>query len=227
MRHFGLILLFLGLLSWACSEDNGGETPVEPEEVIISKFTFKDFTPEIEAEIDQEKLLITAQVPHDADLNSLVPTIVVNEGATVTPPSGYAYDFTKNLTFRVSLNEQTKTYSTNITNQLSSANDILSFSVPQFNEETTINQNTIKLQLAYGVDLTKVAPEIAVSELATISPASGETVDLSKAVVYTVTAENGESKQYTVTANVSEQEVAVRAFWIPDPSHTNFFKELR
>ncbi|MCG8580528.1 MAG: family 10 glycosylhydrolase [Bacteroidales bacterium] len=224
MRHFGLILLFLGLINWACSEDNGGETPVEPEEVMISEFTFKDYTPEINAKIDEDKLLITAQVPHDADLKSLVPTIIINEGATVTPPSGYAYDFTNDLTFKVTLGDQTKTYSTKITNQLSSANDILSFSVPQYNEETTINQNSVTLQLAYGVDLTQVAPEIKVSDLATISPASGETVDLSEDVTYTVTAENGEIKEYTVTAIVSEQEVAVRAFWIPDPSHTNFLR---
>lgn len=224
MRHFGLMLLFLGLMSWSCSEENGGEKTVEPEEVMITEFTFKGFTPEINAEIDQDNLLITAQVPHDANLKSLVPTIVITEGAEVTPPSGYAYDFTNGLSFKVSLNQQTKTYTTNITNQLSSANDILSFTVPLYNEETTINQNFIKLQLAYGVDLTKVAPEIEVSKLATISPASGETVDLSNDVIYTVTAENGETKQYTVSATVSEQEVAVRAFWIPDPSHTNFLR---
>ncbi len=77
-------------------------------------------------------------------------------------------------------------------------NDILSFvvKVEGVDRRATIENNKITVQLPYGT--TSIAPVITISDDATVSPASGEAVDLSSGkVTYTVTAENGDIKIYT------------------------------
>lgn len=66
----------------------------------------------------------------------------------------------------------------------------------------TINGTTITATLPVGTDLTKLIPTITVSDKATVSPASGVAQDFSKAVTYTVTAENGTTQAYTVTVSI-------------------------
>lgn len=55
--------------------------------------------------------------------------------------------------------------------------------------------NVITIVLAYG-STTVLTPAIEVSANATIHPASGESVDLSQPVIYTVTAEDGSHQEY-------------------------------
>lgn len=67
----------------------------------------------------------------------------------------------------------------------------------------TINDTTgiITVTLPNGTDLTSLSPVIVLGDgVKSISPASGKSVDLSKAVTYTVTMEDGTTKTYTVTA---------------------------
>lgn len=69
----------------------------------------------------------------------------------------------------------------------------------------TYNLGTaITVSVPYGTSLTAVVPTIAVSEKATISPASGTKVSFvqGEAKTFTVTAEDGTTKVYTVTINV-------------------------
>lgn len=71
----------------------------------------------------------------------------------------------------------------------------------------TISQSagTIRITLPYGTDLTSLKPEITMKNAVSVSPASGTAVNLSAPVTYTVTAEDGNTKTYTVTATVAEQ----------------------
>ena len=68
----------------------------------------------------------------------------------------------------------------------------------------TISQSagTIKITMPYGTDLTSLKPEITLQNAVSVSPASGTAVNLSSPVTYTVTAEDGTTKTYTVTATV-------------------------
>lgn len=59
---------------------------------------------------------------------------------------------------------------------------------------------TITVTLPYGTDLTALKPAITLKGAVSVSPASGEKVDLSSPKTYTVTAEDGTTKTYTVTA---------------------------
>ena len=82
-------------------------------------------------------------------------------------------------------------------------NEILSFTVKVGDQSysATVEDNKIKVMLPYGT--TSVVPSIEVSDKATVSPTSGEAVDITEGVVtYTVTAENGDRNVYTFEPTV-------------------------
>lgn len=67
---------------------------------------------------------------------------------------------------------------------------------------------TIKITLPYGTDLTSLKPEITVKNAKSVSPASGAAVNLTAPVTYTVAAEDGTTKTYTVTATVADKSLS-------------------
>lgn len=78
----------------------------------------------------------------------------------------------------------------------SDAKQILTFTVAGVN--ATINGNTITAVVPAATDLTSIAPTFTISTDATAFPASGDSVDLSNEATYTVTAENGTKRYYSV-----------------------------
>jgi hypothetical protein len=58
---------------------------------------------------------------------------------------------------------------------------------------------TISISVPYGTNLGSLAPTITVSPAATVSPPSGAAQSFISPVTYTVTAENGDTAEYTVT----------------------------
>ncbi len=60
--------------------------------------------------INEAMHTITVQVPEGTDLAHLVPAITLTEGATVTPLSGVACDFTNPVSFTVTYNTASTTY---------------------------------------------------------------------------------------------------------------------
>jgi len=61
---------------------------------------------------------------------------------------------------------------------------------------------TVTLNIPHGTDLKNLIPSVSVSPGATVSPASNVSQDFENPVTYIVTAEDGSSQKYTVTANV-------------------------
>ncbi|MCE1201127.1 MAG: DUF5018 domain-containing protein, partial [Bacteroidia bacterium] len=89
---------------------------------------------------------------------------------------------------------------------LSTQAEILSFSLPEQTGPATINSAaaTVSIEVAHGTDVTSLTPTITVSAGATISPASGLAQNFSSPVVYTVTAQDGNTtKNWTVTVSVA------------------------
>ncbi len=84
----------------------------------------------------------------------------------------------------------------------SPAKDITSFSIG--GTDATISDDAISVALPYGTDVTALSPTIAVSDKATVFPASGVAQDFTNPVTYTVTAEDSTTKTYTVTVTLSE-----------------------
>ena len=90
--------------------------------------------------------------------------------------------------------------------QLKTDKDITGFTLKGVDGTINESSQTITVDLPYAVDtdITALAPEITVSALAAVNPASGAAQDFTDPVVYTVTAEDGSTKTYTVTVTVEQ-----------------------
>jgi len=91
----------------------------------------------------------------------------------------------------------------------SSAAEILTFKVGDTVGTISGTEIQVRLPLDSSFNTETVSPVITLSDKATVSPSSGTSVDFSKPVEYTVTAEDGTTvKKYTVkiiqTANVTD-----------------------
>lgn len=62
--------------------------------------------------------------------------------------------------------------------------------------------HTIALDVPFGTDLTNIRPLIIYSYTAKMSPSSGVLQDFTNPVIYTVTAEDGSTQDYTAVVNV-------------------------
>lgn len=86
---------------------------------------------------------------------------------------------------------------------VSAAKDILMLSAG--GQSGKINGTEITLYQPLGTDVSQIAPEIAVSPQAVLTPSGGTVQDFTNPVQYTVTAQNGTVKNYTVTVVLGEE----------------------
>ena len=89
----------------------------------------------------------------------------------------------------------------------SNAKDIIMFSIGD--RVAVISETDITATLPYGTDVTSLTPIIIVSARAGICPASGAMQDFTSPVIYTVTAEDGTTKVYTVTVFLGAPNIYV------------------
>ncbi|MCF7674164.1 MAG: leucine-rich repeat protein, partial [Akkermansiaceae bacterium] len=88
------------------------------------------------------------------------------------------------------------------TTALSSAKNILAFGFPDL-PATKIAGTNIGVTVPHGTGLTALAPVYTVSAGASGSPASGTPMDFTAPQTYTITAEDGSTKNFLVTVKVS------------------------
>lgn len=72
----------------------------------ILSFKFAALNPIVTANLNYVDFTITAEVPYSTDVTSLVPTIEISEGATISPDSGVATDFTNPVTYTVTAEDE-------------------------------------------------------------------------------------------------------------------------
>ncbi len=91
----------------------------------------------------------------------------------------------------------------------SSKNDIVSFEIDgvdgKFSRPDNNTTEIIYLTVPADSDLSALTPVITVSDGATVSPASDVERDFTNPVTYTVTAENGDIRHFTVTVTAAEK----------------------
>jgi hypothetical protein len=82
----------------------------------------------------------------------------------------------------------------------SSQKEILTFSIPNQKGSTQINSisKTIEVTMPIGTNLSSLIPTYTISPKATSSPASGLAQNFNSNVIYTVTAEDNSTQQWTV-----------------------------
>ncbi|UII77377.1 DUF5018 domain-containing protein [Flagellimonas sp. HMM57] len=68
------------------------------------------------------------------------------------------------------------------------------------------DEKRITAEIPLGTDVTSLKPSITLSENATVDPKEKMTIDFNNDVTYTVTAEDGSTKKYTVTVTVEKSD---------------------
>ena len=119
-------------------------TGSEGTEASILTFTFDNEAVTEQPVIDEENGIITFKVAEGTDATALVPTITVSEGATITPASGEAQDFSngKAVTYTVVSEDYgvTKEYKVSISAEQSSmVFDLNEWEAVVFNPEVENN----------------------------------------------------------------------------------------
>ena len=159
------------------------------------------------ATIDAGAATVAIEVDNGTGLTSLSPTITISDDATISPTSGTPQDFSSAVTYTVTAQDgSTKDWTVNVTEAapLSDQKDMLTFVLADQTGPATIDAGaaTVAIEVDNGTGLTSLSPTITISDDATISPTSGTPQDFSSAVTYTVTAQDGSTKDWTV--NVTE-----------------------
>jgi hypothetical protein len=186
----------------------GQPTPKGSNEAEILSFRIldnghKDVT--IKSKIDSQTDSVNVEVLSGTDITNLYARMTISAGAEIHPDSTDLLDFTNPLKFKVYAENgvDSTIWVVKVTVATSQSSDafISGFVIPHSIGEAMIDSTgfTVKVDMPYGTDVTKLAPQITVSPGATISPLSGDTVDFTNPVVYTVTAQDGSTQDWTVT----------------------------
>lgn len=174
----------------------------------ILSFKFSGLKPEVEGKIDETNKKIALTVPSDINVKELVPSISISKGATVSPATDLKQDFTKPVTYTVTAEDGTKQeYEVSVIVVKNNDAKVLSFKFANPDAKAVIDHEakTIKIQVPYGTDVTKLIPVVEISDKATISPVADAATNFTNAVTYKVTSESKEvSNTYTVTVEVQK-----------------------
>lgn len=231
MRFLSTLIIFtlITLSISSCDKKEDPKPPVNgPDttsfELKIYSFKFDEFTPAVVGEIDSANLEISALIPKSADITKLTPTIEYTDGASITPPEGFAYNFSQPLNFQLEKKDSVVTYSVTVGFAVSTDNDLLKVIFPELGISKEVTETNIQVEFLYGTDLTDVLIDLQTSDYTTTIPESPTRVDLSNPINISVFAENGDEKVYTLEAFLLPQETAVRAFWVPAPWHSQFLQ---
>ncbi|KAF9658239.1 hypothetical protein HER15_04625 [Tenacibaculum mesophilum] len=200
-------ITFTILMFVSCSKDDEPESPIIlSSESKITSFTLKVNDEVINGNIDQTAKTIVFNVV-GAEISALTPSIEYSTGATISPLENESQNFNNEVPYTVyAENGETSIYRVQVNNRpLSSENKILSFSVILNNQtiDAEINQDSNIISFNTGeLDISSLTPTISISEYASISPNNSNSQNFETPVTYTVTAENGEQREYKVIANM-------------------------
>lgn len=161
---------------------------------------------------------ITFNLPYGTAITALVPTIT-HTGASVSPNSGVAQDFTSPVIYTVTATDLSiKVYTVTVNVDPGTSKAITSFSVPGQIGSSVINEGagTIGVTVSFGSDVTALTPTI-VHTGASVSPNSGVAQNFTSPINYTVTALNTSTKAYTVTVTIAAPATtkAITGFSVP------------
>ena len=199
-----------------CSKDDSVITETDVEEVSKSSakeilsfvFTTDDnsgLNESVTATINESDKVIRATFPFGTDITNLIPTIKTSESASVSPEG--SQDFSSAITYTVTAEDGSEAeYMVTVSKEVSSEKQITNFVFTTTDNANlsndviaTVNETdkTITVDVSFDTDITILIPVIEISDSATITPI--EVQDFTNPVIYTVTAANESTVDYTVT----------------------------
>lgn len=102
------IFVSLSLIFSGCSKDKDPNDTQKSSSKELISFTFASLNPAMAGVVDQTlKIVTVTDIPGDANITALVPTIVVSDKATVSPASGISKDFTGPVVYTVTAEDGT------------------------------------------------------------------------------------------------------------------------
>jgi len=105
---------------------------------------------------------------------------------------------------------------------ISNEKDIISFEIDGVNGIIN-DDNTISISGFYNWDINKLTPQIKTSSKSIITPKSGVEQDFSDPVIYTVTAEDGSTKEYIVSVSlISNGNNEITQFKLSNDTYSYF-----
>ncbi len=176
-------LCIFALLAAGCKKNNnrGPEVDVDAS-VTVTGFNVGAIAGAINNETDTIKLVF----PFGYDRTTVRPDIKLPEGASINPGSGTATNLMNPVNYRVINGNIYRDY----TVVSSEEKAILSFVVGGVTATIDETARTIKALVPVGVNITSVAPVITLASGASITPASGTSVNFTNPVTFTVTKAN-------------------------------------
>lgn len=221
-KHFKVGLLSLlvvvgSSLFNSCSSDDDAPSPALSSANSITSFVFSGLTPPVGGTISDNAVAVT--VPGTVDVTALSPTVVISQKATVVPTTGTAQNFSSPVVYKVTAEDGSeRSYTVTVTKSDIQSNEaeITSFVLDALTPpvDGIITDTDIELTVPFDVDVTTLVPTIVISTSASIAPATGVAQDFTSPVVYTVTAQNGTTKEFTVTiVKEAEPVVAIVPIW--------------
>lgn len=170
----------------------------------ITAFNFN--SPSVTGTVNEGAHTVALTVPYGTNITTLVPTITIT-GASVSPNTGVAADFTSPVTYTVTAEDATtQAYTVTVTVASNTETSITSFdfATPAVTGTVDNTAHTVALTVPFGTTVTSLTPTIVLATGATISPNTGVATDFTNPVTYTVTAQDGTTQQtYTVTVTVA------------------------
>ncbi|SHJ46394.1 DUF5018 domain-containing protein [Aquimarina spongiae] len=147
---------------------------------------------------------INGRTPYYIDDEDVTLTIEISNHATITPDPSTVKSIVDPITFTVTAeNGDEQSFTVNIKRDLSPEKELLSFEIDTdiFKRSLDIDEEsrTIFQRILPDVNLMSLTPIVTISNRATISPDPETILDYTNPIVFTVTAENGDTKEYTVT----------------------------
>jgi hypothetical protein len=171
----------------------------------ITSFNFEN--PAAEGVITESTHSIAVTVPYGTDVTGLIPTITCT-GETISPASGAAQDFTNPVVYTVTSGTgSTQDYTITVTVASISAKSITSFSLDGVAGTIDETGKTISVTMPSGTNVTSL---VATFTTTGASVKVGSTIQISgttarnftNPVVYTVTAADATTQDYTVTVTL-------------------------
>ncbi|MGS0528292.1 DUF5018-related domain-containing protein [Zobellia nedashkovskayae] len=159
--------------------------------------------------IDDTAGTVTVTVPNGTNLSAAPSVLTISLDATVDPARSIVQDFSQPVTYTVTAeNEEERVWTVNVielppTSEGSDQNAITAFGLTgQTDVDIDDTAGTVTVTVPNGTELNSAPSVLNISPNATVNPGIGDVQDFSGAVTYTVTAENGDEREWTV--NVTE-----------------------